>query len=276
MIATIDGLRVDLKQPFALGQVLRPVISLDDGGAPPTSAPPQPNAFYAPAFRAEPVRMGTFVGATALGGPVNFFDLHLNPHGNGTHTECVGHIAREPYLLSDCLRNHCAWAWLLRLQPELRPAPAGMSGGPDQVLTRAELQTQLAALQRRAGAPDAAPCTALVIGSAPEAERRNRIWTGQNPPYVEAEALAWLADEGYEHVLVDLPSVDREQDGGALAAHRAWWRYPAQPRTQATITELIVVPDAAPEGRYWLHFQVASMALDAAPDNPVLYPVIRP
>jgi arylformamidase len=271
MIATIDGLRVNLQNPVSLGQVLRPVISLDHGGVHPASAPPQPNAFYAPAFRAEPVRMGTFVGATALGGPVNFFDLHLNPHGNGTHTECLGHIARETYVLSECMKTFCAWAWMLRLKPEQRPAPAGMSGGPDQVLTLAALRSAVQAFQSAEGDSQAPPCTALVISSGPEAERRNRVWTGTNPPYVEAEALAWLADQGYDHVLVDLPSVDREQDGGALAAHRAWWRYPAQPRTQATITELIAVPDELPEGRYWLHFQVARMALDAAPDNPVLY-----
>jgi len=72
-----------------------------------------------------------------------------------------------------------------------------------------------------------------------------------------------------------LPSVDREADQGLLAAHHAWWRYPHATRMQATITEMIVVPDALPDGRYWLHMQVAQVAMDAAPSNPVLYELLE-
>ena len=55
-----------------------------------------------------PVVAGDFVGSTASGGPVNFFNIRVNPHGNGTHTECVGHIAREPYVLAVVFTDHLA------------------------------------------------------------------------------------------------------------------------------------------------------------------------
>ncbi|MBI1192774.1 MAG: cyclase family protein [Bacteroidetes bacterium] len=290
--------RPDYSHPYPLGQVYRPVLPTalwpaeqaaeSDAVANSEAAaglkealPPQPNAFWAQPFRAEPVRMGDFVGATALGGVVNFFDWWLNPHGNGTHTECVGHISKERIVLCDCLTHFAFYADVVTVAPRELPAPAPFSGR-DAVVTAADLQAAVQGLTAKLGAAAqsspalasparASPPLALVLRTAPEAERRNRHWTGTNAPYVEAAACAWLADQGYDHLLLDLPSVDREADQGLLAAHHAWWRYPHATRMQATITEMIVVPDALPDGRYWLHMQVAQVAMDAAPSNPVLY-----
>src|ERR1041384_7046176 len=63
------------------------------------------NCFHAPPVQFEPVVAGSFIGSTALGGPVNFFNVKINPHGNGTHTECVGHIAEEKYTINQCLKK---------------------------------------------------------------------------------------------------------------------------------------------------------------------------
>ena len=52
--------------------------------------------------------------------------------------------------------------------------------------------------------------------------------------------------------LVDLPSVDREVDGGRLEAHHAFWGLPDNPRHHCTITELVYVPSNAPDGMYLL------------------------
>jgi len=260
----------DYTRPYPLGQVYRPLLPAElwpseQAAGPNGTLRPQPNAFWAQPFRAEPVRMGDFVGATALGGVVNFFDWWLNPHGNGTHTECVGHISKERIVLSDCLTHFAFFADVVTVAPRDLPAPAPFSGR-DAVVTLDDVQAAVKSLSTVE-----APALALVLRTAPEAERRNRHWTGTNAPYVEAAACAWLADQGYEHLLLDLPSVDREADQGALAAHHAWWRYPHATRLQTTITEMIVVPDALPDGRYWLHMQVPQVAMDAAPSNPVLY-----
>jgi arylformamidase len=76
-----------------------------------------PNCFWAPMPEFSPVVAGDFVGSTAKGGVVNFFNVRINPHGNGTHTECVGHIARERYVLHECLREHHFLAKLVSLYP---------------------------------------------------------------------------------------------------------------------------------------------------------------
>ncbi len=292
MILTWNDYRLDMQKPVSLGQVLYPLLPEDlmearrKAGLPEESRA-QANAFFAPPFRADPFRAGDFVGATLLGSVVNFFDLRLNPHGNGTHTECLGHIAREPYVLSECLRSFAFGALLLSVELEQVDAPKGFSG-QDEVLSLQAIQAGMAGLVSKAGMaglagpagktnrlPEAErpfePFKALVLRTGKETLRRGRNWSGTNPPYVQAEALEWLAAQGFEHLLLDLPSVDREEDGGALAAHRAWWSYPEAPRLQASITELIVVPDALSDGPYLLHLQVPLMHLDAAPSNPVLY-----
>jgi hypothetical protein len=82
-----------------------------------------------------------------------------------------------------------------------------------------------------------------------------------------------MSDENIQHLLLDLPSVDREEDGGALAAHKAFWKYPEDPRTKATITELIYVDNVVPDGLYLLQIQIAAMELDASPSRPFIYPL---
>lgn len=214
-----------------------------------------PSAFGAPPPSFQPVVAGDFVGSTALGGAVNFFNVFFNPHGNGTHTECVGHIARERYVLYECLREFHFWAKVISCSPKLR-------ADRDSVLSREMFEERLAL-----GEVDA-----LVVRTLPnDPSKKQRCYSGTNPPYLTAEAAAFLADCGIQHLLIDLPSIDREEDGGALAAHKAFWRYPQAVRSSCTITELIYVPDEVPDGLYWLNLQTTSLDLDASPSRPVLF-----
>lgn len=214
-----------------------------------------PNCFWAapPAF--SPYRSGDFVGSIEAGAPVNFFDVRFNPHGNGTHTECIGHIAPGDYSLFRCQREHHLFAKLVTIWPEQ------LDNG-DRRISRAQIEPLIE--------PEEAD--ALVIRTMPNhTDKMTFQYSGTNPVYLEADACAYLAEIGLEHLLVDLPSLDREEDGGALAAHKAWWKYPDHPRIQATVTEMIYVPDRIKDGYYLLNLQTAAFELDAAPSKPILY-----
>ncbi len=227
-------------------------LPLRDGAA-------NPNAFWAPMPAFSPVRAGHFVGSTAEGGPVNFFNVFFNPHGNGTHTECVGHIARERYLLRECLTECHFWAKVVSLYPRR------LDDG-DRVLMRDQLEEVLTTGEAEA----------LVIRTLPnDPTKKMRQYSGTNPPYLHAQAAALLAEYGIRHLLIDLPSIDREEDGGALAAHKAFWQYPNAVRSDCTITELIYVPDEVADGLYWLCLQTASFDLDVSPSRPVLFTLSR-
>ena len=114
----------------------------------------------------------------------------------------------------------------------------------------------------------------------PNAEsKREATYSGPAPaPWFAADAMRWIVERGVASLVVDLPSLDRADDGGRLAAHRLYWGLPPgsvdsreATRGQALVTELAYVPDAVRDGFYLLNLQVASFATDAAPSRPVIY-----
>ena len=70
---------------------------------------------------------------------------------------------------------------------------------------------------------------------------------------------------------MDTPSVDKEKDDGQLLAHKAFWNVGGAIRTDATITELVFVPNAVEDGKYILNILIAPFENDASPSKPVLY-----
>jgi arylformamidase len=241
---------------------------------------PQPNAFFLERARAEAVEADGFVGDTRLGGSANCQDVRLNPHGNGTHTECVGHIVDEEVAVGELARHPLMPATVISVAPE-RLVDSGESydgahAADDAVLTRAALEAAAGALAAPAGFLEA-----LVIRTLPnEAAKTTRTYSGANPAYPTREAVDWLLDRGVEHLVLDLPSLDREDDGGTLPNHHLFFGVPAgrttlddaQPSTR-TVTEMAYVPDEARDGFYLLSLQLPRFALDAAPSRPLLFGV---
>jgi hypothetical protein len=78
-------------------------------------------------------------------------------------------------------------------------------------------------------------------------------------------------------LLIDLPSVDREEDEGKLLAHKAFWNVKdvnnlnTDACLNCTITEMIYVNNEVQDGSYILNLQIASFENDASPSKPVLY-----
>jgi arylformamidase len=216
------------------------------------------NAFYIPDVRIEPFGIGNFVGAVSRGGACNVNNIFFSPHGNGTHTECVGHISKEFISLNHCMKEFFFVAKLITIAPEKKK--------DDMVITLQQVKKAVAA---KPSLPD---LKALVIRTLPNAKSKLTMnYSGTNPPYLDVAAAQWMHDQGIEHLLLDLPSVDREMDGGKLTGHHAYWNYPAQPRMHATITELIYVHDKIKDGNYLLNLMIASFENDASPSKPVLY-----
>jgi len=212
------------------------------------------SAWYVDPIKIEPVNGDGFVGSVRQGGSVNFNDITLNPHGNGTHTECVGHIAPKCFSVNQHMNQWFFEALLITIEPEKMEE--------DWVITADQIQKAVGNER-----PEA-----LVLRTLPNEENKlQRNYSNSNPAYLEAKACEWMANNGIDHLLLDLPSVDREVDGGALAAHRAFWNYPENPRMKATITELIYVPSKVQDGQYFLNLQVAPIENDASPSRPVLY-----
>ncbi len=224
------------------------------------SIPPQSNvkAFHAPDFEAEPVRSGNFTGLVSEGSAVNFLNLRINPHGNGTHTECVGHITSKIISINDCLKKFHFPSLLISIDPE--------SWNQDDLVISTDK------LQNFEKEFDLYQPKACIIRTLPNTvSKRNRDYSDSNPPYFLAESIHWLNNHGVEHLLTDLPSVDREDDEGKLLAHKEFWNFPENPQLHKTITEMVYVPNAVSDGFYLLTLQIISLDTDASPSKPVLF-----
>jgi len=189
------------------------------------------------------------------------------PHCNGTHTESAGHLTREG------LDAH-------RVVP-LGPVPAllitvvvvaardsGETSDPtpqsgDYLVTRS-------AVERSWGSMTSFDPQALIV--------RTRGPHSSSPAYLSREAAQTIVQRGIQHLVIDLPSIDREHDEGRLTAHRIFFGLPPQAtsldhvrRPTATVTELASIPEDLADGSYLLDLQVPAWRGDAVPSRPLLY-----
>ena len=213
-----------------------------------------PVAWYLGSPKITPVKDGDFIGKVSEGASTNFNNIQFNPHAHGTHTECVGHITREFHSINESLKTFFFTARLISIEPERR--------GEDMVISEAQIRKKIKKDE----------VDALIIRTLPNyIDKRSKKYSHTNWPYLEESAARYIRESGIKHLLIDLPSVDKEKDEGKLLAHKAFWDYPKNTRSNATITEMIYVPNKIEDGDYILNLQVASFENDASPSRPVLY-----
>ena len=241
-----------------------------DISIPLTNTDANPIAWYIEKPEIEPVKFGDWIGKVSEGSSTNFNTIFFNPHGHGTHTECLGHITREFYSINHCLKQFFFTAELISIQPEK------ING--DLVITKESISTALDVTFK-----NGIPQEALIIRTLPNLEsKKHKNYSKTNPPYLLEEAAIFIRESGIKHLLIDLPSVDREEDEGRLLAHKAFWNVNdvnnlnVDARLDCTITEMIFVDDKIQDGSYVLNLQIASFENDASPSKPVLYKIVQP
>jgi kynurenine formamidase len=122
---------------------------------------------------------------------------------------------------------------------------------------------------------------ALIIRTLPNLEsKKHTNYSHTNPPYLLQETAIYIREQGIKHLLIDLPSIDKEVDEGQLLAHKAFWNVKntdplnADARRACTVTEMIFVDNAIIDGSYFLNLQIASFENDASPSKPLLFELI--
>ena len=215
------------------------------------------NAWYIGEPKIEPVRNDDWIGSVDAGASVNFNNIHFNPHAHGTHTECIGHITEEFHSINRNLKQFFFTAELISAAPE--------NYLKDTVISKQQIEVLL---------NDKTP-QALVIRTLPNFKaKKNRQYSETNWTYLTEEAMVFVRERGIKHLLIDMPSVDREHDGGKLLSHKAFWNFEGDRRMDCTITEFIYVRNRIKDGSYMLNLQIAAFENDATPSKPILYKIL--
>jgi hypothetical protein len=240
---------------------------------------PQVAVFGAASAATTPLQSGVFTGSVALGGSCNCGVHTFSPHTSGTHTECVGHITEAAITIYDTFPGGLVPATVITVAPiaarDCAETYTPVLRPDDLVITSDALADVLrerpAAFQR-----------AVVIRTTPNSpDKLARNYDAAPPAFFTTKAMSDLRDLDVEHLLVDLPSIDRINDEGMLTNHRVFWSVPLGSTSAPgediyprTVTELVYVADDISDGIYLLNLQVAPMLADAAPSRPILYPVV--
>jgi kynurenine formamidase len=247
MKAIINNFNIDLSKPI-------------DISLPLSNTDANPIAWYIEKPVIEPVTFENWTGKVSEGSSTNFNNIFFNPHGHGTHTECIGHITNDFYSINQCLKQFFFMAKLVSISPEERNG--------DFVVTKSQIENSLYGKTSEA----------IIIRTLPNSsDKKSKNYSHTNPPYLLEETANYIREIGIKHLLIDLPSVDREEDEGKLLAHKAFWNVKNttilndDARVDCTITELIYIDDSVSDGTYLLNLQIASFENDASPSKPVLY-----
>ena len=203
----------------------------------------------------EPVKKDGWIGDVISGGGVNFNNIFFNPHAHSTHTECVGHISPKKESINIELKSFFFISKLITVKPKKKQG--------DCVITKKMLSTLISEQEN---------IEALIIRTEPNVETKmSKNHTNTNPPYLLKGAAKYISEISINHLLVDLPSIDKENDEGELSAHKSFWQFPDNIRHGSTITELIYVPNNIADGKYLLNLQFVPFENDASPSRPILF-----
>ncbi len=249
MKAIIQNFQIDLSKPI-------------DISIPLSNTNENPIAWYIEKPVIEPVKFGDWIGKVSEGSSTNFNNIFFNPHGHGTHTECLGHITHDFYSINQCLKQFFFFAELISVEPAI--------SDNDLIITKNQIENLL-----NGKLPEA-----LIIRTLPNSDaKKSKNYSNSNPAYLTEAAAIYIREIGIQHLLIDLPSVDREEDEGKLLAHKAFWNVKntknlnEDARLNCTITEMIYVENQVADGSYILNLQIASFENDASPSKPILYKI---
>lgn len=238
----------------------------------------QPNTYEVEHASSRAYKTDDFIGDTRRGGGCNFEQLIITPHCNGTHTECLGHITHKRYSINEQLKDSLIPATLISVVPE-RALSSSDTYKPEKnkedfFISKNVLETALKSASK-------VFLKALVIRTLPNDDsKKARNYMDHEPPFISLEAMNYIVESGVEHLLIDIPSVDRLFDDGNLNAHHVFWNVEegsheseSKQEMHKTITEMIYVNEEIKDGRYLLNLQIAPFVSDAAPSRPLIYPL---
>lgn len=123
----------------------------------------------------------------------------------------------------------------------------------------------------------------MIVRTLPNPEEKSgwHYGIGHKAAFFTIEAARFIRDLAVQHLIVDLPSIDRPQDEGKLTVHRIFWEITLgshqlgrKDTSQRTVTELAFIPNEAEDGLYLLNLGLPRFKSDAAPSRIRITPLV--
>jgi kynurenine formamidase len=241
----------------------------------------QPCHFSAAPALAKPMQASGFIGDTTQGGSCNVFELSFNPHCNGTHTETINHICHQDSALANSIATLELPPFIPCVLISVSPIAANETSDRyspnlkinDTVISRQQLEQLLTPYQDQ-------QLQALVVRTMPNSANKCQAHysAANQPAFFTRDAVLYLNERGVEHLILDLPSLDRLNDDGLLTCHHEFWQVDEGAHqlnctslVNKTITEMAYINNNIIDGFYFLNLQTPAFVNDAAPSRPLLF-----
>lgn len=235
----------------------------------------QPNFYDVEKGKLVPFKTDEESWSVADGAGCNVPEISMNIHCSGTHTESVGHLLKNPGDIGSMLKDAFLPTTLITVSAE--PIHDTMDTyhcdikGNESVITAEAIKNEFDKWLNM-------KLQTLIIRSLPNPEEKRFLQFNESPPpFFTNEALMCIHELGIEHIIVDLPSIDRMSDNGILGNHRIFWgdglnpNCKVNPNSEKTITELVYINNSIEDGFYFLNIQIPHFVCDAAPSRPLLF-----
>ena len=235
---------------------------------------PQPNFYDVSPGRLNALKIKHSSYLVSEGAGCNVPEVSLNIHCTGTHTEYVGHLLDVKGAVSSYIQDIIMPAGLITVESipfiDCQDNYHVNVNEMEAVICKKNIELQFQKLQKN-------KITTLVIRTLPNPiEKKYYSYSKNIPPFFTNDAIIFLIENNIQHLVVDLPSIDRMQDDGILGNHRIFWSKCSDPESKVshdslgTITELAYIPNHVKDGFYFLNIQTPHFQCDAAPSRPIL------
>ena len=204
--------------------------------------------------------------------PCNIPIINLNIHCGSTHTECRSHITKEELSVTDCVSNSFTPCYLISIKPSNNIKDDSYHYKIDKndlMITRDVLYQKLKNINNQF-------IKSLIIRTLPNSKTQlTKNYNTNNNAFLSNEAICYLKSIGVKNLIVDLPSIDRYDDGGLLGNHKIFWDINKKECNNNTITELAYINDKIKDGEYLLSLNIMNLKLDASPSRPIIYKILK-
>jgi len=212
------------------------------------------------------------IWSTKEGASCNVPVINLNIHCGATHSECRSHITREDLYISKVIDSSFIPCILISVEPTNLIGDDSYHCKTDHndcIITKKILQNNLESFKD-------SNIEALIIRTLPNIPDKilSKNYNNENNPFFSNEAIEYLKSLNIKHLVIDLPSIDKIDDGGLLGNHRIFWDLEKEGNNN-TITEFALIDNSITDDFYLLSINILNINLDASPSRPIIYPILK-